>query len=624
MAGLDNAGNMPQEVAVPEKTQTEDAFTNILKTSMERSAATQRALDARKNQLLNLSQQRMFNPTLMKFAGGMLAPTKTGGFGESLGYAATAAADEQEKEFARQQALEKLQYELEIESAKQKGTAAIPQLLMQMQQERAQPVQAKAPMAMPAAQPSAQPAAQPAARPTAQPSRPRGTGGILPNIPDEQLAVMSMDPNLAPLVKAEMDLREQRRKGREEFVIAGEKRFLYPEEVQEMQDLAGRGDIDGLKAFYRRINVPFNFIEDKTAPGGMRLATATELEGLKAKATEAEKAKYGEQKEYTVTYAGNSRKFPFTPAQYLEYMDADSKGQGDAYINRLFKIKGTGTAGDGATTTEGTLPKSKSEEAIEQSTETERSKKRVEASEATREALFDSSRAARQLIQNSDQIIQLATDPKTKEIFGVFAKPGILNALGTVVAEGARVGNWTISLPSVEKAMRQAGATDEEIKAASVAARIFAQNELGFRKMFLSGQGSVSNMEGAVIPRFSGDLSDSPGAAKAKAEMTKARAELDAAAARILREWERRPENSKKNFSDFEDSREYNRLLDGYDAKLKKIMAVHFPGEKFNTAPNRPAGTATTNRPASSSRPSDVSLEPNQPSGVDRKNKWLK
>jgi hypothetical protein len=619
MAGLDNIGNIPPEVAVPEKTQTEDVFSSMLKDSKERALAGQRALDSRRDQLLQLSQKRMFDPTLMRFAGGMFAPTKTGSFGESLGYGVTAAAEEQEKEFARQQALGKLQYEMELESIKNRKSAAIPEMLMRLQQGNA-PMAAKAtpvaaPVAAPVAgeaQPATQPAAQPVAQPVARPNRARGEGGLLPNISDAQLAIMSMDPDLKPVADAEMKLREERRKSREEFIIAGEKRFLYPDEVQEMQSLASSGNIEGLKDFYRRINVPFNFIEDKTVPGGMRLATATELEGLKAKATEAEKAKYGEQKEYTVSYGGNSRKLPFTPAQYLEYMEADSKGQGDDYINRLFKIKGTGTTAAG-TTTESTLPKSKSQESLEQATETKRGEKRVEASEATREALFDSSRASRQLIQNSEQIIQLATDPKTKEIFGFFAKPGILNALGTVISEGARVGNYSISVPSVEKALRNAGATDDEIKASLVAARIFAQNELGFRKMFLSGQGSVSNMEGAVIPRFSGDLSDSPGAAQAKAEMTKARAELDAAAARMLREWERRPENAKKNFSDYEDSKEYNRLLDGYDAKLKKIMAVHFPGEKFNTPANRPAGVA----PSRSSSSGNVSLDQNQPPGVD-------
>jgi hypothetical protein len=616
---------------VPQKTQSQDAISNILAMSREQSRLSQRALDMRRDELLRLSEQRMFDPRLMKFAGAMLSPTKTGSFGESLGYGATALAEEQEKEMARQQAMAKMQYEIEVESAKQKKYAAIPQLLMQMQQERAMPVMPSSPTAQPVAQPAqttTQPAAQPAqatAQPAAQPQpkRARGAGGLLPNVSDEQLVIMSMDPDLKPLVDAEFKLREDRRKGREEFIIAGEKRFLYPEEVQEMQDLAGSGNIDGLRNFYRRINVPFNFIEDKSSPGGMRLATAPELEALKSKGVEAEKAKYGEQKEYSVNYGGRSRKLPFTPAQYVDYMDAESKGQGEEYINKLFKIKGTGTTGTAGTdtTTGDSLPKSKSQEELERKIEEERGTKRVVASEATRESLFESSRASRQLIQNSDQIIQLATDPKTKEIFGVFAKPGILNALGTIVAEGARVGNYSISLPSVENAMRKAGATEEEIKAAAVAARIFAQNELGFRRMFLSGQGSVSNMEGAVIPRFSGDLSDSAGAAQAKAEMTKARAELDAAAARVLREWERRPENAKKNFSDYEDSKEYNRLLDSYDAKLKKIMAVHFPGEKFDTKPNRPAGTSA---PSRSSTSGDVSLEQNQPPGIDRKNKWLK
>lgn len=615
--GLSMGATPEEQPTAPQRTQSEDAISNILAMSKEQSRASQRALDMRRDELLRLSQQRMFDPRLMKFAGAMLSPTKTGSFGESLGYGATAAAEEQEKEMARQQALAKMQYEIEMESAKQKKAAAIPQLLMQMQQERMRPM-AKAPEAQPAAQEGAQPVAQP----SAQPTRARGTGGLFPNVSDEQLTIMSMDPDLKPLADAEFKLREERRKGREEFIIAGEKRFLYPEEVQEMQNLAGSGDINGLRAFYRRINVPFNFIEDKTAPGGMRLATATELEAMKSKAVEAEKAKYGDQKEYTVSYAGSSRKFPFTPAQYLQYVEADAKGEGDAFINKLFKIKGASTAAAGTTTTGTAMPKSKTEEAVEEAEFKKRGEKRVEASEATREALFDSSRASRQLIQNSDQIIQLATDPKTKEIFGIFAKPGILNALGTVVSEGARVGNYTISVPSVEKALRNAGATEEEIKASLVAARIFAQNELGFRKMFLSGQGSVSNMEGAVIPRFSGDLSDSPGAAKAKAEMTKARAELDSAAARVLRQWERKPENARKNFSDFEDSIEYNRLLDGYDSKLKKIMSVHFPGEKFVSSPNRPVGVPVT-RPASPKEP-EVSLEPNQPPGIDRKNKWLK
>mgnify|MGYP006276332951 CR=1 FL=1 len=600
--GLSSAQPQPQAVSDPSVD-----FSQKYQRMLEEG---RKAMDERRRKLLELSsaRQSMFDPKLLRLAAGMLAPTKTGSFGESLGYAVSGLAEEQEKEHARQLAEAKLQYELEEQAQKQRRATELPAMMMNLQQRLSAPQAPQVAPAEGAATMGAVPQGVVQQAPIQVAAAPKQATTMFSNVPDSMLQVMALDPEMKNVAEMELKLRDERRKSRTEYVIAGEKRFLYPEEVEEMKNLAARGDIEGLKKFYRSQNLPFNFIEDPSAPGGMRLATAAELEGLKAKASEAEKAKFGEQKEYMIPYGGGTRKFPLTPSQYLEYLNANSKGEGDKYINKLFNIKP-----GAAVTTAGGVPKTREESEIETAGEKKRVEKRVEAAEATREGLFESSRAARQLIQNSDQIIQLATDPNTKNIFGVFARPDIIGALGTLVTDGARAGNWTISLPSVEKAMRTAGATEEEIKAASVAARIFAQNELGFRKMFLSGQGAVSNMEGAIIPRFSGDMSDSPGAAQAKAEMTKARAELDAAAARTLRQWERRPENAKKNFSDFEDSPEYNRLLDAYDAKLKKIMQVHFPGEKFSSAPNRPAGVSASSRPAAG----NVSLERTQPPGVD-------
>lgn len=579
----------PQPEAQPEQSP----IINFASRAQKQLMASQAALDERRKKLLDLSaaRQSMFDPKLLRLAAGMLAPTKTGSFGESLGYAVSGLAEEQEKEHARQLAEAKLQYELEEQAQKQKQSLLGQQLMSEVLLGRRQP-----PMAPEGGVP---------ARPTPATAAPTSAIDQLSTLTNDELFALSGVPELKPQVDMILKLREQARKENVKVRIGDQEREISAPEYQNYVNLANAGDWEGLRKWHTKFGFPFNYVKDESAPGGMRPMTAQEQAG----ASEREKAKFGEQKEYMIPYGGGTRKFPLTPAQYLDFLEASGKGEGDKYINKLFNIK----AGAGVTTAGG-VPKTREEFEIETTGEKKRVEKRVEAGEATREALFESSRAARQLIQNSDQIIQLAKDPNTKNIFGVFARPDIIGALGTLVTEGARAGNYTISLPSVEKAMRQAGATEEEIKAAAVAARIFAQNELGFRKMFLSGQGSVSNMEGAIIPRFSGDLSDSPGAAQAKAEMTKARAELDAAAARTLREWERRPENAKKNFSDFEDSREYNRLLDAYDAKLKKIMQVHFPGEKFSAAPNRPVGT----------RSSAPNLEPTQPEGVDRKNKWLK
>ena len=576
----------PAEAPVPAPAEAPAAGFNIQKVLQDRNEA-RRALDMRRQQLIDSMDSRrgqMFNPQLLAIASGMLAPTKTGSFGESLGYAARGLGEEQQKQAAEEQNLAKMRYEMELAGYKQKQEDLGFNLMNDIMSGRKPQTNATAGAApgMPAG------------------NEPASATNKLASLSDDELFALSGVPELKPQVETILKLREQSRKENIKFKYGDQEREVPLAEYNRYLKANEEGNWPEVKKWHQKFGLPFNYVEDPKAPGGLRQMNASEL----ASATEREKGKFGEQKEYTISYGGGTRKFPLTPAQYVDYLDASTKGDGDTYINKLFNLQGAGrsTPAAGGASASG-APRTKAEEEIETAADRERATKRVGESEKNRESLFESARAARTLIQNSDQIIQLANDPKTSNIFGVFAKPGILNALGTLVSEGAKVGNWSISVPSVENAMRKAGATDEEIKAAAVAARIFAQNELGFRRMFLSGQGSVSNMEGMIIPRFSGDLSDSPKAAQAKAELTKARAELDSISARALREWERKPGNEKKNFVDFEDSPEYSRLLDQYDAKLKKIMQVHFPGERINSAPNRPVGAPSARPTGSATTP---------------------
>jgi hypothetical protein len=73
-------------------------------------------LDTRKNQL--------FDPVLMATSAGFLRPTKTGSFGESLGYAAEGASEAAEKQLLRERENQKLELELagkEMEFRQQLG-----------------------------------------------------------------------------------------------------------------------------------------------------------------------------------------------------------------------------------------------------------------------------------------------------------------------------------------------------------------------------------------------------------------------------------------------------------------------------------------------------------------------
>jgi hypothetical protein len=84
---------------------------------------SQRVLDDHRKRLMDLMssrQQMPFDPAMMSLAAGLLSPTKTGGFGESLAAGMTGYATETEKQFRRQQEEAKLGYELEMAAQDQK------------------------------------------------------------------------------------------------------------------------------------------------------------------------------------------------------------------------------------------------------------------------------------------------------------------------------------------------------------------------------------------------------------------------------------------------------------------------------------------------------------------------
>jgi hypothetical protein len=89
----------------------------------QQNMESQQVLDAHRRRLMDLissRQQMPFDPAMMSLAAGLLSPTKTGGFGESLAAGMTNYSAEAEKQFRRQQEEAKLGYELEVAAQEQK------------------------------------------------------------------------------------------------------------------------------------------------------------------------------------------------------------------------------------------------------------------------------------------------------------------------------------------------------------------------------------------------------------------------------------------------------------------------------------------------------------------------
>ena len=89
----------------------EDFMERALRNKRAQEAALNSQIEALKNSL-DSRMRPPFDPAMMAASSGFLRPTKTGGFGESAGYAAEAYATETDKEMARKQAVDKAKLEL--------------------------------------------------------------------------------------------------------------------------------------------------------------------------------------------------------------------------------------------------------------------------------------------------------------------------------------------------------------------------------------------------------------------------------------------------------------------------------------------------------------------------------
>jgi hypothetical protein len=102
------AAGMEQE----EPDQPQDYFTKSIEDLRKQRESLNSQIQSLKSSL-DSRTGLPFDPVLMSAAAGFLKPTKTGSFGESLGYASELMSNEAEKEYARRQAAAKLGLELD-------------------------------------------------------------------------------------------------------------------------------------------------------------------------------------------------------------------------------------------------------------------------------------------------------------------------------------------------------------------------------------------------------------------------------------------------------------------------------------------------------------------------------
>ena len=196
------------------------------------------------------------------------------------------------------------------------------------------------------------------------------------------------------------------------------------------------------------------------------------------------------------------------------------------------------------------------------------------------------------LITNAQGVYAFATNPETKDTFGILSKGGFLSGLGELVKEPLRVGEMSVGVNNIENIVRKTFKSDKEIDAATMAGQYIANLELSFSQA-LKGQGQVSDNERLIIAKVGPSISDSPKIAALKAETIIARGMFDQRNAEIFTQAQQA--NPDLTYRNYKNTPEYKGLVDQYNGKLGSLL------DKYEMIPKKKEVAPSTEKQKSSS-----------------------
>ena len=508
------------------------------------------SLDARKN--------RTFDPSMLALASGFLAPTQTGGFGESLGKAMGNYSTSQQAQFKEDQDMAKAQLDLagqgvQLQRQKQSDrdittylggpkTAAPGALTAAANQPPATPAvgaltTATAPTGGPLDLASAPLAPKPVAQPVA-PEIPQ-TAEVKPAGFENVEGVQIMPPNPAFLSTKDY-VRLNRYSGKP-----------IGELIKEGQELE-------LKAMKENQNGVTNLATGKF------YATPT---------GKTEKVQiYGQPGSYDVDAA---------TAAKLSAMAASGDPAYYALADRIMKgpVRPGAPSGDTSSSLQSTQQLESS--AAESKTRAEALGKSAAAKEA---GVEENDASARRILGSTSRVLdQLGESGK---YYGLFQRPGISAAIFGLVQQGIRTPGGSIAIADVQNAVTKLmpGVKQADIDNIAKSVAELTEIELAFTRLYLSKQGAVTEGERKLVRAIPGDVSNSPSVLKSRMEMLNARSQFDIDVNDAWSSW--KDKNPEKSYLVYERSPEYKNLKKDFEIKSEEIFGgiAAIPSSQRKTA----------------------------------------
>jgi len=517
----------------------------------ESAQANQRYQDAY-NQLIAAVEKRsrpqFFDPTLLAISQAFLGPTKTGSFGEAAGIAAGNVAKAQETQQTREEELARMRLELAgmgVERARQQWIAKGYNDLGPV---AGQPTGAKVPSA-PQAGAEEAPAKEEDIQVSTSPVFKIGTA----NPVDEAAIIQKYRAAGKPVSDARLEIAEEKRKR-----IVEKEGYLYNGNTGEITiiptgtlaetNIPGKGIYKvpiGVKHVLEMLEntnpSAYWKMADRVIAGPARVESAA----VPTPAMQVRPYSIEAQEAAALSAPPVARPVPQPAAQ----LPTQPQAQPSAPVQRP-AVTSAAPSFVSAAPPAGRLSQ---EQAVEREAqlkqqrdlELERAKARiaaVEGAEAKRQETIGSERGklavaeeqkfamnaenAGKLFTAADTVVNSVR--KSPDYFGVFNKPGILNAIGATLAEVGKPGG-KFTIVDVEQKVLQSmpGTTKENLRDRELAASALAEIELGYTQNYLAKQGAVTEGERKIVRAIPGGLSSSPKFLEIKSKLIRERAQYD-------------------------------------------------------------------------------------------------
>lgn len=257
------------------------------------------------------------------------------------------------------------------------------------------------------------------------------------------------------------------------------------------------------------------------------------------------------QEPFTTPYG----QFNMLPFQYSQFLKAEEKGEGRAYLEKL----------TGRKLGEPTGAKTPEEQAADAAALKTQQEARAKGEAERFEDRINRGANAGSRIAQYTALTQIAKRPDAAKILGVFEGPGVGDALGKLLETSGK------GLPEVKdiRAIFTDLGLDKQLKAdQQLAAQLIAQINLELRKITRTpGEGSVSDFETRMILASGLDAANTPQGLVKKIELLKARAEYDRDLSRALR-------SSGMKVDDFMESARGQEISQKYINRLVNIVGL--------------------------------------------------